>query len=885
MLKHHTLLLLLLLIHLLTLLPSSSSRKDPYALRISCGARDNTQTLPTNTIWFKDYGYTGGIPSNATLSSYISPPLKTLRYFPLSSGPEHCYAFNRIPRGHYNVRIFFGLLEQSESDNNEPLFDVSVQGTQIYELKSGWTSADDQAFTESLVFVRDGVVTICFHSTGHGDPSILSIEILQVDDKLYYFGPNWGEGVILRTAQRLSCGSGKPAFDADFNGDRWGGDRFWSQIKTFGENSDKAISVEEKIKRASVAPNFYPERLYRTAIVSTDAQPDLTYVIEVDPNRNYSVWLHFAEIDAGVKAEGERVFDVLINGDIAFQDVDIIRMSGDRYAALVLNNTVSLNGRSLTITLHPAKGNHAIINAIEVFEIIPAESRTSSEEVFRRMYDIIVYATSAMILIEEDEDGFVFKRGRDEFVRGNLLKFGDYLVYTYSGWFRFDVKLYDHKSSFGKELALLTNVDESNKEKIGDNAHVVSSSRESSGSSVLVIVSVDNDEGESRNNGQCSRMSGRCRNSVLKEMTDQTGQDDSWAKKTRKSDVFVQAESDSWENISDTRDDENVLWQVDVDMMEVFCTSLVEYLEIEDVYNILILNPKHNIKRQKYGYRRGLFEFEISFLKENKSLQTKILQSGNVKEKAFALDKIKRPLYEKHPMTKFTWTLSEDIDTLMNGKNEDMQLLLEKEFKSEKLAGVHAECLTDTWMGKNRWAFIDLSTGPFSWGPSVGGEGVRTKVSLPNVEKTIGAVAEIIEDEAEDHLMRDLKNELQSFEGEEYDEAHKRKAEEALKRMENWNLFSDTYEEFHNYTVAHDTFLAHLGATLWGSMRHIISPSVADGAFHYYETISFQLFFMTQEKVGHIKNLPVDPKALIDGLSSCLLQAQRPMFSSHMLPL
>lgn len=44
-----------------------------------------------------------------------------------------------------------------------------------------------------------------------------------------------------------------------------------------------------------------------------------------------------------------------------------------------------------------------------------------------------------------------------------------------------------------------------------------------------------------------------------------------------------------------------------------------------------------------------------------------------------------------------------------------------------------------------RWAFIDLSAGPFSWGPAVGGEGVRTELSLPNVEKTIGAVAGIFQ--------------------------------------------------------------------------------------------------------------------------------------------
>ncbi|KAF6155049.1 hypothetical protein GIB67_035796 [Kingdonia uniflora] len=99
-------------------------------------------------------------------------------------------------------------------------------------------------------------------------------------------------------------------------------------------------------------------------------------------------------------------------------------------------------------------------------------------------------------------------------------------------------------------------------------------------------------------------------------------------------------------------DDENVLWQVDVDMMEVLCTSLVEYLEIEDAYNILILNPNHDIKMQKYGYRirackRKFFNLEV--------LRKRLSD---------ALDKIKRPLYEKHPMTKFTWTLSENTDTV-----------------------------------------------------------------------------------------------------------------------------------------------------------------------------------------------------------------------------
>ncbi|KAK1298873.1 hypothetical protein QJS10_CPA10g00399 [Acorus calamus] len=98
----------------------------------------------------------------------------------------------------------------------------------------------------------------------------------------------------------------------------------------------------------------------------------------------------------------------------------------------------------------------------------------------------------------------------------------------------------------------------------------------------------------------------------------------------------------------------------------------------------------------------------------------------------------------KHPMSKFTWTTAkeDDIGKTMprsfttklsrcsNGKDDDMQTLLKKELKSGDLAGLHHERLTDTC--------------PFSWGPVVGGEGVRTGHSLPNVGKTIGAVKALI---------------------------------------------------------------------------------------------------------------------------------------------
>ncbi|XP_076922017.1 receptor-like protein 4 [Bidens hawaiensis] len=371
-----------LLIFLLVLLSAfKPSQQAPYALRISCGARNDVHTAPTNTLWYRDFGYSGGYFTNATRPSYISPPLTTVRYFPLSEGPENCYHIERVPHGHYSVRIFFGLLKDPTFDN-EPLFDISVEGTLVYSLQSGWSNHDDeQAFVESMVFLEDGTASICFHSTGHGDPSILSIEILQVGNNAYNFGPGWGRGTILRTHKRLSCGAKQRKFDVDYSGDHWGGDRFWNAIPTFGESSDRVLTTKNSIKLSPKVPNYYPEALYQTALISTDNQPELSYTMDVDPNRNYSIWLHFAEIDPSVTGEGQRVFDILINGDNEFKEIDIVKLSGGVNSALVLNKTIPISGRSLTVTLDPVKGSHTIISAIEIFEIVNAEAKTLIDEV------------------------------------------------------------------------------------------------------------------------------------------------------------------------------------------------------------------------------------------------------------------------------------------------------------------------------------------------------------------------------------------------------------------------------------------------------------------------------------------------------------------------
>ncbi|XP_006648628.1 uncharacterized protein LOC102707377 [Oryza brachyantha] len=426
------------------------------------------------------------------------------------------------------------------------------------------------------------------------------------------------------------------------------------------------------------------------------------------------------------------------------------------------------------------------------------------------------------------------------------------------------------------------------------------------------------------------------------------------------------------EDIADSREGAEALWQVDSGQMEHLFSTLVDHLQIQEAYNIFILNPKPIDKSTQYGYRKGFSESEINLLRENKTLQARILQSKSDKKLYLDIEKgvNRRPLYESHPLSSFSWTTTDNMDMgdwskkckealnnfeplkdrkskddivydkavqILHGKKDELHDILESALKSSDLKGLHAECLTDTWIGRDRFTFIDLSAGPFSWGPAVGGDGVRTELSLPNVAKTVGAVAEVTEEAAEEKLqdtirerfssfgenyhavdillaeidvyelfafkhcvgrrvqlalckelderMHDLKSELEGYNTGDSDDINKKKALDALNRMEKWNLFKDTSEEHHSYTVARDSFLAHLGSMLWDSMRHVIAPSVSHRAHHYYDKLSFQLYFVTQEKVRNIKQLPVNVKSVTDGLSSMLLQFQKPMFSQHMLSL
>lgn len=85
------------------------------------------------------------------------------------------------------------------------------------------------------------------------------------------------------------------------------------------------------------------------------------------PQRRYTVRLHFAELEA--VQEGERVFDVALQGETVLRGFDILKEAGGRNRGVVKEFKGVRVGKELVLTFTPsttAKRAVTLLNGIEV---------------------------------------------------------------------------------------------------------------------------------------------------------------------------------------------------------------------------------------------------------------------------------------------------------------------------------------------------------------------------------------------------------------------------------------------------------------------------------------------------------------------------------------
>eukprot|EP01104_Vermistella_antarctica_P018574 TRINITY_DN6935_c0_g1_i1.p1 TRINITY_DN6935_c0_g1~~TRINITY_DN6935_c0_g1_i1.p1 ORF type:complete len:987 (+),score=140.82 TRINITY_DN6935_c0_g1_i1:91-3051(+) len=230
---------------------------------------------------------------------------------------------------------------------------------------------------------------------------------------------------------------------------------------------------------------------------------------------------------------------------------------------------------------------------------------------------------------------------------------------------------------------------------------------------------------------------------------------------------------------------------VDAFRFNTILSSLTSFLGVNNSYSLFILNPKSPMDNAKqiYGYRAGFSDQEIQLLYNTDDFRfdlplgppasasshgsrggktgdgsmytTADLLTGNIGPRVKTID---FTLLSESWAMNFISTnigdpnLEQRAWATGDGREEDDARMVDKKRVAkihimdlagaiaengtlyEKLylrkvqqEGVHANCMSDTWVGHGRFAFVDLTAGPFQWGPIVGGEGVRTLESLPEV--------------------------------------------------------------------------------------------------------------------------------------------------------
>ncbi|CAI5473883.1 unnamed protein product [Closterium sp. Yama58-4] len=446
--------------------------------------------------------------------------------------------------------------------------------------------------------------------------------------------------------------------------------------------------------------------------------------------------------------------------------------------------------------------------------------------------------------------------------------------------------------------------------------------------------------------------------------------------------------------------------QVDMGAMAHVVDSLVDSLQLDaSAYNVLVLNLNRARARKRYGYRLGLSTAEFNMLKADDRLRQHLLSPG-LEKVPQVLDEqhVPQPLFSSRPGHKLAWrhiepheilpwvarvtsllgtverVVSERGDPRANAARKAQQLLTSGDPRRARAlraalqeaaqpggedASWQEQCLTDTWIGTRsqfpiraphphhpphpspRWALIDLSAGPFSWGPlspsapraAAAAAAAGTPIAPVNTAAVAGGVRkerlEAVEEgegegegqHAVDVLLAELDvyqafaarhcshravpsalcRELQQKLEEVKDDLAQhqggsatagsvftgRSVRAALERLHSWKFQSvppdrhagkgEAGESSPAVTRAWDMLMAELAATLASAMSHVITPSTAAGAYHFYERVSFHLYVISHQAYYERRHTPQYVENFKAELQKLCLPGQRFHFSTYRL--
>jgi hypothetical protein len=303
--------------------PPGSGNGGFATIRVRAGGGALVDAAGNN--WSADYGFLGGFAysDSAPVSNTATPALyQTQRY---NTGVVQ-YQF-AAPNGSYTVTLKFA--ETYFTSAGQRVFNIVLNGQQvatnfdILAAAGGPRIAIDESFP---VNVTNGQIVIQLAPVVQ-NPEINALEIEA--------GANTAKA---STAIRVHAGGGQYT---DSQGQVWAADN--------GYSGGNVYSVLNTIAKTA------DQALYQTERYSVSAP--LQYQFGA-PNGSYSVTLKFSE--NYFSTAGQRVFNIVINGQQVATNFDIVKAAGARFTAIDLTFVTTVTNGEVLIQLTPVVQNPKI---------------------------------------------------------------------------------------------------------------------------------------------------------------------------------------------------------------------------------------------------------------------------------------------------------------------------------------------------------------------------------------------------------------------------------------------------------------------------------------------------------------------------------------------
>lgn len=382
---------------------------------LACGSSSNsTDSSGRNWIpdskFLKTSGGNAGIPAIAQTQDPSLPstiPYMTSRIFKVESS----YTFINISsKNRHWIRLHFYPSTYPNFNLSDSFFSVTAAGffTLVHNFSALITSkALNQAYIIkefSLIPINSGNITLTFTPSsaynGSSFAFVNGIEIISMPPQLFqsatfvgFSDTNQAMDIgnnTMQTMFRLNVG-GQFIPASNDSGDlsrTWYDDSPYLLGSAFGITTEAEKNVKIQYDSANMPEYIGPVDVYRTSrSMGPDAKVNqnfnLTWVFEVDVNYTYLLRFHFC--DYILSRINQRVFDILINNQTAFQSADVIAWTNAKDVPVYKDFVVYVSqktGGEMWVILRPNARNKpeyldVILNGLEIFKINDAKGNLS----------------------------------------------------------------------------------------------------------------------------------------------------------------------------------------------------------------------------------------------------------------------------------------------------------------------------------------------------------------------------------------------------------------------------------------------------------------------------------------------------------------------------